>query len=93
MAAGSIPVMAEEAEAEPALSGSSIAVATGSTITPEDLMKEGEGQLFDITEYGAVDGGDAVANTEAMNAAIAAASKAGGGTVVVPEGDFKTYTI
>lgn len=67
--------------------------ATGSTIVKADLLKEGEGQLYDITAYGAVSEGDPVKNTEAINAAIAAAEAAGGGTVVVPEGDFKTYTI
>ena len=65
--------------------------ATGSTIEKADLLKEDK--LFDITEYGAVSEGDPVANTEAINAAIEAAAEAGGGTVVVPEGDFKTYTI
>lgn len=70
-----------------------IAVATGSTVTKESLLKEDEGQLYDITGYGAVSEGDPVKNTEAVNAAIAAAAEAGGGTVVVPVGDFKTYTI
>lgn len=70
-----------------------IARATGSTVVKADLLKEGEGQLYDITAYGAVSEGDPVKNTEAINAAIAAAEAAGGGTVVVPEGDFKSYTI
>ena len=76
--------VAEEASQE-------IPRATGSTIEKADLLKEDK--LFDITDYGAVSEGDPVANTQAVNAAIEAAAHAGGGTVVVPEGDFKTYTI
>lgn len=72
---------------------SEIPRATGSPIAKADLLKEGEGQIYLITDFGAVSEGDPVKNTEAVNAAIAAAEQAGGGTVVVPEGDFKTYTI
>lgn len=70
-----------------------IVQATGSTVQEDDLLKEEEGQLFLITDYGAEADGDPVSNTRAINNAIAAAHSAGGGTVVVPEGEFGTYTI
>ena len=79
--------------AEEAADDHGIVLATGSTVEKADLLKEGDGQLFDITAYGAVSEGDPVQNTAAINAAIEAANQAGGGTVVVPAGDFKTYTI
>jgi len=47
---------------------------------------------FNITNYGAV--GDGVKNcTDAINKAISAANKAGGGRVVVPAGTFLTGAI
>ena len=64
--------------------------ATGAKIRVEDLRKEKE---FIITQYGAVSGGNPVENTRAINWAIQMASKAKGGTVVIPEGEFKSYTI
>lgn len=64
--------------------------ATGSTIDKAALLKEDH--LYIITDFGAVSEGDPVANTQAINAAIEEAAKEGG-TVVVPQGDFKTYTI
>lgn len=64
--------------------------ATGATIGAESLHKE---KQFLITEYGAVQGGDPVQNTEAINRAMQAAAEHGGGTIVVPSGEFKTYTI
>lgn len=64
--------------------------ATGATITFADLYKNNN---YSITDYGAKSNGNPVVNTEAVNAAIMAAHEAGGGTVVVPQGDFKTYTI
>lgn len=64
--------------------------ATGATIRAEDLHKE---KQFLITEYGAVRNGNPVQNTEAINRAMLAAAEQGGGTVVVPAGEFKTYTI
>ena len=70
--------------------GASIPLATGSGVA---ITPTAQGPFFDITAYGAVAGGSAVANQAAINNAIAAASAAGGGTVVVPAGDFKTYTI
>ena len=47
---------------------------------------------FNIRDYGATEGG-AVKNTEAIRAAIAAASGAGGGKVVVPAGRWMTGAI
>ena len=44
---------------------------------------------FDITEFGAVEGGQ-VSNTKAFNDAIKAANEAGGGTVNVPAGIWLT---
>lgn len=64
--------------------------ATGAKIQGSDLLKE---KKFIITDYGAVSGGCPVENTKAVNQAIQTAEKAGGGTVVIPKGDFKTYTI
>ncbi len=68
----------------------SITEATGAKIQIGDLIKETE---FVITRYGAVSGGCPVENTKAINRAVREARAAGGGTVVVPEGEFKTYTI
>lgn len=47
---------------------------------------------FDIRDFGAKEGG-AVRNTEAIHKAIDAASEAGGGTVVVPQGRWLTGAI
>lgn len=77
-----------------------ILVATGATVTKKALMKEG--RLLDIRECGAVslesrkNGDDdtyAVENTEIINRAIEELSKGGGGTLVIPEGTFRVYTI
>ena len=67
-----------------------ITEATGAEIQLTDLIKEKE---FLITHYGAVSGGSPIENTRAINQAVLAAKEAGGGTVVIPEGEFKTYTI
>ena len=50
-------------------------------------------QDFSIVDYGAVKGGETV-NTEAIAKAIAACNKAGGGRVVIPEGEWfdRTYS-
>lgn len=68
----------------------SIVEATGANIQVADLKKEME---FVITWYGAVSGGCPIENTRAINQAVQEAKAAGGGTVVIPEGEFKTYTI
>lgn len=68
----------------------SIRVASGSGVGG---LPEPREPFFDITAYGAVSGGPALANQAAINAAIEAARVAGGGTVLFPEGDFATYTI
>ena len=67
-----------------------IPLATGSGVT---VLPEPKGPFFDITAYGAVSNGPAVANQTAINAAIAAAAAAGGGTVLIPAGTFKTYSL
>lgn len=67
-----------------------IAEATGAKVQVADLRKEKD---FLITDYGAESGGCPVENTKAIYRAVKAAKMAGGGTVVVPEGEFKSYTI
>jgi len=67
-----------------------IPVATGSGI---DVLPTPGGPFFNIIDYGASPSANGVVNQTAINQAIASASAAGGGTVVFPAGDFKTYTI
>jgi len=67
-----------------------IPLATGSGV---GALPDPQGPFFDITTFGAVSGGPAVANQTAINNAINAAAAAGGGTVVIPAGDFKTFSI
>src|SRR3954467_12250998 len=67
-----------------------IPLATGSGLS---ALPDAQAPFFDITAFGAVAGGPALANQAAINAAIDAAAAAGGGTVVVPAGDFKTYSV
>lgn len=64
--------------------------ATGAFIRPSRLEKK---LLFPITDYGASPENPPVRNTEAINSAIEAAARAGGGTVTFPRGIFYTYTI
>jgi polygalacturonase len=77
------------AQAHPA-APASVKVATGSGVLALPPIK---GPFFDITKYGAVPDGPALKNQTAINAAIDAAAAAGGGTVVIPAGAFKTYSI
>lgn len=66
-----------------------VKLATGATITAADLEKK---CYLNIEVFGAVAGGDPVANTKAVNEAIEKASQVGG-CVLVPEGEFKVYTV
>ncbi|MBQ8821301.1 MAG: hypothetical protein IJZ82_01530 [Lachnospiraceae bacterium] len=66
-----------------------VKLATGATVTAESLEKK---CYLNIEVFGAVAGGDPVENTRAINEAIEQASKVGG-CVLVPEGEFKVYTI
>ena len=88
-----LPVFTEDPEllGEKVFKG--INVASGATVTKEILLKENN--VIDITEYGAEAGfdGDAVKNTDAINKAMEDLSAMGGGTVIVPDGLFKMYTI
>jgi polygalacturonase len=69
---------------------SSVKIATGSGVLE---LPEPKGPMFDITSFGAAPDGPALKNQAAINAAIDAAARAGGGTVVIPAGTFKTYSI
>ncbi|MEI2397522.1 hypothetical protein NYE33_32190 [Paenibacillus sp. FSL R10-2199] len=64
--------------------------ATGCPFDKGYLMKETH--TFDIRNYGAGPENAPVENTKAINRAIQAAS-AEGGTVIIPEGSFRVYTI
>lgn len=64
--------------------------ATGATITFADLYKE---NIIDVTKHGAKVEECPVINTKAINEAIFEAHKMGGGTVYIPTGVYKTYTI
>ena len=91
-AAVGLPAFAEQPEDENCIkTGLDIPRATGSTVDKGVLLNES--RLYSITDFGAVSEGDPIQNTEAINKAIQTASDAGGGTVVVPAGDFKSYTI
>ena len=49
-------------------------------------------RVWDITDYGAI-GDNLSDNTLAINRAISLCSQAGGGTVLIPEGDFVSGTL
>ena len=57
---------------------------------PADLQFRGK---YCITDFGAGPDRTAVENTAAVNAAVNAASEAGGGTVIVPAGVYRCYTV
>jgi len=59
---------------------------------PKFKRPEFPDRIFNIKDYGAVEGGN-VLNRKAINKAIKAASKAGGGKVVVPAGKWLTGAI
>ena len=65
--------------------------ATGCNITARDLEKNP--RSCRIIDYGAVAGGDVLENTRAINEAISDMAKAGGGTVVIPKGEYGCYTV
>lgn len=75
-----------------------IPLATGSGVT---AIPEPQGPFFNILDYGAessTDYGAAYAatgkkNQTAIDSAINAAAEAGGGTVIIPSGDFSSFTI
>jgi polygalacturonase len=89
-AACGLHIHGASAQAAPSIHESSIKVATGSGVL---ALPEPKGPFFDVTRFGAAPGGAALGNQTAINAAIDAAAKAGGGTVVIPPGTFKTYSI
>ncbi|CDD63758.1 endopolygalacturonase [Firmicutes bacterium CAG:882] len=68
----------------------SVKQATGCTITARQLEKNKK--EYDVRDYGAGSEEPPAANTAAINRAIEEAS-VNGGTVVFPEGEYKTYTI
>jgi polygalacturonase len=70
--------------------GGRIPLATGSHMRATPGAK---GPFFNITKFGAISNGPALANQSAINNAIATAARVGGGMVVIPAGVFKTYTI
>jgi len=65
------------------------ATCLGQSLNPSHPQPNG---TYDITAYGAIGDGKTL-NTDAINRAVGAARKAGGGTVVVPAGVFLTGTV
>lgn len=65
--------------------------ATGCPFDKSFLLKEGT--KVDIREYGAGQKESAIKNTWAINEAIKKVHELGGGTVIIPEGDYRVYTI
>jgi polygalacturonase len=86
----SIPAAPPLSGATPGAIPGAIPVATGSGVI---ALPEPKGPIYDITTYGARPDGPALENQKGINAAIVAASTAGGGTVVIPSGTFKSYSI
>lgn len=73
-----------------------VMTATGCPFDETYLLKEGNllgmDRKFDIRDFGAGTDKTPVENTKAINYAIKKASK-NGGTVIIPAGDFRVYTI
>jgi len=65
---------------------------TMAEILSEIVAPEFPDAVFDVTEFGAVGDGETL-STKAINAAIIACSEAGGGMVLVPEGEYLTGAI
>jgi polygalacturonase len=61
-------------------------------ITAAAGWASGAGDRFSVRDYGAAGDGRTL-DTPAINAAIEAAAHAGGGTVVLPAGDYLSYSI
>jgi polygalacturonase len=78
------------AQLRPLVYRTEIKLATGSGIT---RLPKPKGPMYDITSYGAISDGPALTNQAAINNAIDAAARSGGGTVIIPAGTFKTYSI
>ena len=78
------------AQKTPPAQSSNIRIATGSGVL---ALPQAKKPMFNILAFGAVSGGPALKNQAAINSAIEAAAKAGGGTVVIPAGTFKSYSI
>lgn len=64
--------------------------ASGATIRKESLLKKEE---YNIVNFGASESNTAVTNTNIINQTIRMAYDNGGGTVVIPKGRFRVYTI
>lgn len=64
--------------------------ATGCPFNESYLLKKD--RKLDIRDFGAGEDKSPVENTRAINSAIQKASN-GGGTIVIPKGDFRVYTI
>jgi polygalacturonase len=90
IAASGLDIPAAGAQPAPAKHAPNIRIATGSGVF---VLPEAKGPMYDITSFGAAPDGLALHNQKAINAAIDAAAEAGGGTVVIPAGTFKTYSI
>lgn len=74
---------------------SGIIAATGAAVTEKELLRE---RRYNIRDFGAMpeEAGEkshCLENTAAVNAAVEKAAADGGGTVVVPEGEYKIYTV
>ena len=68
-----------------------VKTATGCPFHSNELLKEN--RKLNIVEFGAGIDSSPVENTRAINEAIKKAHELGGATVVIPEGDFRIYTI
>lgn len=90
LAASTFCTLTAVAQSASAPLASGVRIATGSGVRALPALK---GPMFDITSFGAVSNGPALKNQAAVNSAIDAAAKAGGGTVVIPSGTFKSYSI